>query len=420
MFPVSEKISDVSSSRQFAHNLILTAGYASFVALLVWLVATFTGRPPLSEQAFLNWDTEHYNAIREKGYTFLTTAFFPLFPWLWRLLGLPARGMAAVNLGIFIVAFSLLSTWFRWSWQEVLVAASVPMLCFVGLAYSEALFFLGGVAVLRGWQRQQLGWLGLGLLLCALTRSAAFILIPAVLCTAYITRSSTRQFLAQTGVGILASGAGLLLSVYAHFLDTGRWFVFFEAQRQIWNNRLRWPALPMYSWGGNFSTRCEAVTLLFGLAAIVYLVRLFLKQTTKQPAQQWAPLLFALLYVAGITTITVATKGGSLISLGRYVWATPFGLLSLVWLLRTLPATTAVLAKILGLAQLCWLLLFASYGHIQTLLMYGLTGVYVVLILANAHPHPTVRWAALLATVVINTGLLVRLYCRFLEHEWVG
>lgn len=420
MFSVPEQISDIPVARQFARNLILTAGYAAVLALLIWLVATLTGKPLLSEQAFLNWDTEHYNSIRANGYTFMTTAFFPLFPWLWRILGVSARGMAAVNLGGFIGVFSLLSTWFRWSWQELLLAVSVPMLCFMGLTYSEALFFLGGALVLRGWQKQQLVWLGLGLLLCGLTRSTAFVLAPAVVCTAYLTRSSGRQFLTQAAVGIGASGAGLLLSVYAHFLDTGRWFAFFEAQRQIWNNRLRWPSLPLSSWGGDFSTRCEAVTLLFALAASIYLVRLVLKQTAKQPAEQWAPVLFSLLYVAGVTVITVATKGGGLISLGRYVWATPFGLLPLVWLLRTLPATTLVLAKIMGLAQLCWLLLFASYGHIHTLLMYGLTGAYVVLILANAHPHPTVRRVALLATLLINTGLFVRLYCRFLQHEWVG
>lgn len=417
MFFISERDSDISVVRRFAHNLVLTAGYAALLSLLIWLMTTLVAKPLLNEQAFLNWDTEHYASIRNQGYTFLTTAFFPLFPWLWRVLGVSAREMAAVNLGIFIGAFSLLSTWFRWSWQELLLAASAPMLCFMGLTYSEALFFLGGVAVLRGWQQQQLGWLGVGLLLCGLTRSAAFVLVPAVACTAYLTRSSWRQFLVQASVGIGASGAGLLLSVYAHFLDTGRWFVFFEAQRQIWNNRLRWPTLPLSSWGGDFSTRCEAVTLFFALAALLYLMQLILRRTTSQPAEKWAPLLFSLLYVAGVTGITVATKGGGLISLSRYVWATPFGLLPLVWLLRTLPATTFVLAKIMGLTQLCWLLLFASYGHIHTLLMYGLTGGYVVMILANAHPSPTVRRMALCATLIVNTGLWVRLYCRFLQHD---
>jgi hypothetical protein len=84
VFSVPEKVSDVSAPRRFARNLMLTAGYAALVALLIWLVATLTGKPPLSEQAYLNWDTEHYASIRAKGYTFLTTAFFPLFPWLWR------------------------------------------------------------------------------------------------------------------------------------------------------------------------------------------------------------------------------------------------------------------------------------------------------------------------------------------------
>lgn len=406
--------------RQLGLNLGLSSGYVLCMALLLMALAWLTGRPILTEAAFSNWDTEHYLHIKNQGYDFQTTAFFPLFPYVWRWLDVSARGMAVVNAVVFASSLALLGTWFRWSWREMLLALSVPMLCFMGLAYSEALFFVAGSILLRGLQRQQIGLQALGLLLCSVGRSAAFVMIPALLITAYLTRSTWGGFARQAGVGILASAAGLLLSVYAHYLDTGRWFVFFAAQKQLWNNQLRLPAWPLSNWGGDFATRCEAVTLLFALAITGYLVWLLLRRVVLQPSAEWAPVAFSLLYVAGITAITLATKGGVLVSLSRYVWATPFGLLALIWGLQHFRVDNRRLLWVLGAAELCWFLPFGAYGHIRTILFYLLVSGYVLLIVACGHENSKIRSVALAVAVVINSGLMLRLFYRFLQHEWVG
>lgn len=406
--------------RRLGLNLGLTFGYASCMALLLMTLPWLTNRPILTEAAFSNWDTEHYLHIKSQGYDFQTTAFFPLFPYVWRWLEVSARGMAAVNAVVFASSLALLSTWFRWSWRQTLLALSVPMLCFMGLAYSEALFFIAGIVLLRGLQRQHLGLQALGLVLCSVGRSAAFVMIPALLITAYLTRSTWGGFARQAGVGILASAAGLLLSVYAHYLDTGRWFVFFAAQKQLWNNQLRLPAWPLSNWGGDFATRCEAVTLLFALAISGYLVWLLLRRVVLQPSAEWAPVAFSLLYVAGITAITLATKGGVLASLSRYVWATPFGLLALIWGLQHFRVDNRRLLWVLGAAELCWFLPFGAYGHIRTILLYLLVSGYVLLIAACGHENSKVRSAALAVAVVLNSGLMLRFFYRFLSHEWVG
>jgi hypothetical protein len=401
-------------------NLGLTFGYVLSMALLLIALSSLKGWPILTEAAFGNWDTKHYLHIKNYGYDFQTTAFFPLFSYVWRWLDVSARGMAAVNAAMFASSLALLGTWLRWSWQETLLASSVPMICFMGLAYSEALFFVAGIILLRGLQRQHLGLQALGLLLCSVGRSAAFVMVPALLITAYLTRSTWGSFARQVGVGIFASGLGLLLSVYAHYLDTGRWFVFFAAQKQLWNNQLQVPAWPLTNWGGNFATRCEAITFLFALTITGYLVWLLVRRVVLQPAAEWAPVAFSLLYVAGIAAITLATKGGVLVSLSRYVWATPFGLLTLVWGLQHFRIDNRRLLWVLGAAELCWFIPFGAFGHIRTILLYLLVSGYVLLIVACGHENNRIRSVALALAVVINSGLMLRLLYRFLSHEWVG
>ena len=131
-------------------------------------------------------------------------------------------------------------------------------------------------------------------------------------------------------------------------------------------------------------------------------------------------MVFSLSYVAGIAAITLATKGGALVSLNRYVWATPYALLVLVWALRTFRIDNRRLLWVLLAAEACWLGVFAGYGHIRSVLAYLLVSAYVLLIVACGHRNPRLRQAALLTTVVLNSGLTVWLLYRFLQHKWVG
>ena len=389
----------------------------SVAAMVVSRVVPTAG--VLSQATFSLWDVEHYRYIRDHGYDVQRTAFFPLFPFLWRWLAVPPIAMGLINLGIFALSFAWLAWQLAWSGRQQALLLAVPSLLFMALPYSEAIFFLSGALVLVGLRRNMLGLYFLGLLLSCVSRSAAFVLLPAVLATEWLAPESRDRGLARTAAAAAATLLGLGISVGVHYWYTGRWFVFFAAQR-LWNNQLRWPKLPLSNWGGSFPTRYEAPALLIGLGCAVGLAGLVYRHWRRPLPAANRPAVFSLAYVAGITLITLATKGGELVSLSRYVYATPYFLLLLADFTGRPRLSTRQLLALFGLMELTWLGLFAAYGHIRTLLGFTLVSGGVLLWLANAHCHPRVRRYALLPTVAGGTVLLLVLLFRFLRHEWVA
>ena len=401
----------------FGRALALAVTYVVVLAVGAWILVLYVEQPLFTEANFSHWDVVHYLRVRDNGFSDESAAFFPLFPFLWRALKVSAISMASVNLGLFLLSFAALSTIFAFTYRQQLLLLSVPSLLFMALPYSEALFFGAGVLMLWGWQQQNLVCIMLGLLLSCLTRSAAFILMPAAILTAYLTRTEWRSFWQQAIGTTMASASGLLFSVYLHYRDTKKWFIFFEAQK-LWGNRLRWPSLPLSNWGGSFPTRFEAVTFFLAIIATGYLLYL-LSRRRLQPAH-WAPLVFSLAYVAGVTFVTVATRGGLLVSLSRYVLATPYFLLAAATAFRTPQITTRWLQWAFLLTEVCWLVCFGSYKHIRTVLMYSVLSLYVLLLLTTMHMHPRIRTIAWAVVVPLNSALLLLLLYRFLQNHWVA
>ena len=414
--------------------LALALGWAALlVALALAVDVLLTGPPWLTARNFGNWDAEHYRYIAAHGYDVLRTAFFPLFPWLWRGLGVDDLSMGLVNAALFVGAFAGLAWQFRWSGRQQLVLLSVPSLLFMALPYSEAVFFVSGALVLVGLRRDATGLYCLGLGLSCLSRSAAFVLVPAVLATAVLAgtgrwggaEGSRRR--GQALAGGAAALLGLGLTVLVQYRATGRWFVFFEAQ-QHWDNRLRWPSWPLTNWGGSFPTCFEGPAFAVGVVAALSLGWLGWQRLGQQAAaaeplagsSASAPVVFSLAYVAGITAITLATKGGVLVSLSRYVYATPYFLLLLATYLGRVRLTGRQLLGMALALELGWLAFFRAFGHIRTLGNWTLVTAAVLLYLANAHQSPRVRRAVYWPTVAGGTALLLLLLFRFLRHEWVA
>ena len=404
----------------FAQYLAGTLAWCAFLVLLVLaLNAAFPGAWHLTQGAFSDWDAQHYLHIRLHGYDVMRTAFFPLFPFLWHWLNVSAVAISLLNLGLFAVGIAVLAWQFAWSRRQMALLLTVPSLLFMALPYSEAVFFASGVLVLVGLRRNLLWLYCLGLVLSCTSRSAAFVMLPAVVATFVLARPNRGHGLWPTLAAAGATLLGLGISVVVHYWYTGQWFVFFAAQR-LWDNRLRWPALPLANWGGLFQTRFEAPALLIGLGCVAGLGWLAYRHGHRPLPAVARPAVFSLAYVAGITLVTLATKGGVLVSLSRYVYATPYFLLLLAECVRRARLSNQQLLLLLGLMEVTWLGLFAAYSHIRTLLGFTLVSGVLLLWALNAHAHPLVRRLALLPTLLVGTALMLWLLARFLNHEWVA
>ncbi|KUG09930.1 hypothetical protein [Solirubrum puertoriconensis] len=403
----------------FWRYLLVPALYTASMVLLAAVLLPYLGAQPITARGLQEWDAEHYLFICNQGYDLIRTAFFPAFPLLWRATGLGTVGICVLNLGLFVLAFAALARAWRLPVGQQLLALSIPSMFFMGVAYSEALFFVGGAATLIGWRQQQMPLAWAGLLLCSCTRSVAFMFVPALLLTAWLLRhQGARLVWRQALGGVLASVAGMLISLWVHYRDTGIWLAFVRAQREGWNNHLQVPAWPLSSWGGDTMTRYESLALLVAVACALYLAYLLL-QPSKAASLPFG-VIFSMLYIAGVATITVATKGGIMASLSRYAFASPFFVVLLGWVLGQVRLDCKRLLWVWLAAEVCWLGLFRTYGHVRTLTAYLLLGLAAMVVLATASTHPRVRQAALVLSIAGNSALLLWLLQRFIVREWAG
>lgn len=385
--------------------------------MVLGLHAAFPGSWFLTQSAFSNWDAEHYLYIRLHGYDEMRAAFFPLFPLLWRWLDVSPVAAGLLNLALFAGSFATLAWQLQWPWRIQALLLTVPSLMFMALPYSEAVFFASGTAVLLGLRRQNSWLYCLGLLLSCTSRAAAFVLLPAVVATFWLVRARWPRGVAAAAAAATLLGLGI--SMLVHRFYTGQWLAVFAAQR-FWGNHLQWPALPLRNWAGSFATRFEGPPLLIGLGAAMGLAGLAWRHRRHPLPVAAQPAVFALAYLGGVTAITLATRGGLLVSLSRYIYATPYFLLLLADFMSRVRLSNRQLWALFGLMELVWLVFFGAYTHIRSVLWYTLVSGIVVLWLLNAHQHPHVRRLALAPALLVGTGFLLYLLMRFLAHEWVA
>jgi hypothetical protein len=409
----------VRLSPAFSTALLRSLFIQIAVFALFALLCFFFPRPGiLNETNFGNWDAAHYANIRSNGYSGFLVAFFPLFPWLWKISHLGAWGIAALNSTLFLFSFAALLSHFRPSLKEHLLLQSIPSLVFMCIPYTEALFFFCCTLVLIGLYKEKMLLIAGGLLLSSLCRPTTYIFIPAILLILFCYRKPGKSVIPE---GILYTSvllAGLFLTVCVHYYYTGIWFVFFKAQ-EGWSNSLRIPILPLRSWAGNNITRLDGTALATGVFAGIACLNACITYFKNKVLTVGKEVLFSLMYLAGISLLILFFRGGSLFSLNRFVFATPFFTLAFLYFLRNVRLQGKQIAYLfIGLSAF-WLL-FGSYVHIQAFLKYELLSAFLLLpFLLTAD----LKWISRISYILfLGTNLLLQAYFlyRFLGNEWIG
>jgi hypothetical protein len=161
--------------------------------------------------------------------------------------------------------------------------------------------------------------------------------------------------------------------------------------------------------------RFDATAFLTGMVATVALVYMFVK---KRMTNLGEPEFFSLLYLAGICWIILLTRGGSMFSLNRFVYATPFFFIGLSILLKRTWQIKEYAFIFFGLNAF-WLL-FGSYVHILQVLSYLLLTLFLMSFLLISHPRKYVGVTAFSICLLGNIFLQVYYYYGFLGGLWVG
>lgn len=399
---------------------LFTIGFYIFFLVTILLVLQQSWFPNLlTREHFLNWDAGHYEFIKQNGYEGYRVAFFPLFPLIWKFLSLGTYGVVLLNSIIFLSAFYFIIKKLKVeNTLEIVLYLSIPSFIFFYLPYSESIFFFCSTAILFGLKDKKYYLIYLGLFFAILARPAFTIFIPALIITELCSEFRTKIFL-RIAIYIGISMLGIFTVIMIQYFDTGEWFKFFEAQK-YWGNTLQIPHLPLTSWAGGFIVRLDGFAFLLGAISGGFLLGIIFKVKQLRKIKFPAEVVFSLAYLGGITLIVLLFRGGSLFSLNRFIFATPFIIVALnFWIKSDFFISKKQLLSIFGIIFIFWLL-FGSYVHLQLMLKYLLVTLYAILIFSLKSELHFIRKISLFALIFLGFAFQIVLFIRFLSGVWVA
>ena len=209
------------------------------------------------------WDFGYYQKIAEFGYsgTDGTIAFYPLFPWLVRLVACVSRSYLAAGFivsGIAsVVAAILLRRLVQLDYPTSVAMRSVwfllifPTAYFLQIGYSEALFLalaLACILAARGERWRLAGMLGA---LCWMTRATGAILVPTLAVEAAQQFWVRRRCCGQSSMGscawnwqwlwIATVPAGFAVYLLINWSVSGDPFAFLQARKTLFDQSFALP-----------------------------------------------------------------------------------------------------------------------------------------------------------------------------------
>lgn len=247
-------------------------GIAFAFRVVVFLISAFAiflvrdGEFSFSQwiNTYLQWDAHNYHRIAQGGYSFhtengafTTLAFFPLYPWLIKVVNLFINNYIISGILLSSLLFSgacafmyklLALDYNKQTAIRAIVYISVfPHSLFFGVMMNESMLFITSVATLYYIRKHNWPLVGIMGALAALSRMAGLLLaIPAAV--EWLEHYKIFEKLRQKKIGdiwklfyskglwifLMLLGTGIYL--FCNYKTTGEWFKFLEYQKTIWNN----------------------------------------------------------------------------------------------------------------------------------------------------------------------------------------
>lgn len=421
---IAQKIIQINSLLKLKPEelfVISVAFHFFLLSVITAFMVTIDGS--FSKWNFLSWDAGWYFDIVKNGYVYnegrqSNVAFFPLFPFLWKLTGANQITICIINFSFFIAGCLFLYKALKPDLKTFLLFLSFPTSFFFLVPYSESLFFLAASVMIWGFTKNNIRYISAGVLICCLTRSAASILVPALLLTMFYAMRTTKEYkyiLAYSWYILLAI-ACVLFVVYIQYEQTGVMWAFTKVQ-QNWDHHLSLPTLPFKSWGYKNVLQLDSLALFIGILSATFVIKTFFDsyQGSKRVFRQEQ--IFSMLYLAGVTASIVLFWGGTLESLNRYVFATPFFILFLIELRKYTLFQKKTFIKILLLLLIFSVItnsLHSIKSFIYSIITIGYASIYLFL---NKKESSGIVFFLLYTTNLFFQAFLLN---RFLLSMWVG
>lgn len=263
-------------------GLILLLGALSFQAYTNQRIGSWRGWLEIWNR----WDAPHYLDLAQYGYQpsgeiGLFLVFYPLFPWLTRLVGLLTGDMlvgafivstlASLLVGLLMQRLAGLDDPPELARQAVWFLLIFPTSYFLHIGYTESLF----MALMLGCflAARTNCWLLAGVLgaLACLTRINGLLLIPALAVEALLQYRATRRWQwSWLSIGLVGLGfAGYLLLNYS---VTGDPLRFLEIQRGHWYKSLAAPWVGIEGVLRSITDRPPSEAHMLGIQELIFIV----------------------------------------------------------------------------------------------------------------------------------------------------
>lgn len=413
----------------FFHVFFLIALY--FLMHLIGLCSVFP-----SNTSLMQWDANWYQSIQLNGYSYSdkiqsNAGFFPLFPLFWKLLGVGPLLISVVNALICLSSIVFLMNNFQLDSKYLLLFLSLPSIFFLYVPYAEGLFFLSSALILVGLKKDKNAWIITGIVLASMCKATAIFFIPAGLFM-LLTQQPLKQinlysFCTKSVLLMAAVVAGTMLVVLIQYDQTGVWFAYFKAQSMHWNRSFSLPVFPLTTWDAKRLLSLDAASFLLGVVALFLCMSYFwnsLRNNSNSFLRLDKAYLFSCAFLVMVlgsilffNPIDGATNSTSILSINRYMIASPFLLIFLQHHFTSSRLTQKELLLVIGVLIAAGFLFSAYSGKKSAFQFFLLIGYLTTYLFVLYKPSSKKYWLVL---YLLNCCLQAILFNSFLEGMWVG
>jgi hypothetical protein len=300
-----------------------------------------------------HWDVEHYERIKKTGYAkqdYFLYAFYPLFPYIWRLSMLDTRWICFLNYIFYIIGILFIFSSFasKFSFKEralfFILLISLPSSVVFVMPYSEAVFFLTLAIAIWAYLKERFWIYFLFLILACMTRRASFLLFGAAIFSSIFLLLKHRDLklcltdLWQLCLPIIIGTAAVSFVQYQS--GSGSFLTFIKVT-DMFASKLAIPTV-LRDWSQNSYPLNMAILFVFMPLVVLSIVLITIKSLRNKDAINYKmdhkKELFAMMaggYFVLAMTFILLFQGGSLNSTFRGIICTPFFIIFLFYLNQT-------------------------------------------------------------------------------------
>lgn len=309
----------------------------------------------INDDNLLNWDASIYNCLQERMYVVerdcyghVRSAFFPLFPLIWRATNSSPKVISVINYLIFVISIAILTLHLLKTsdYKMMMIFAvliTLPSTIIYYIPYTEALFLLTMTIAAIGILKNKYWIYFIGFLLLAMVRPATVFGLLAILATEmfmFFRHKQVKELFTNALFKSLPFILGFFFSFLIQYLYSGTWTSFVNATK-AWSGKIQaFTSITDWSVEGfgmnSFALFFVAIpaTVFLGYSIFNFLGKnvVSLKLTENNPSNYL--LIMSLFYLSGIMLFTLITSGGNLHSFFRFTLVSPFFYIAFIQLLN--------------------------------------------------------------------------------------